>query len=689
MASVCAYGQSSSAPTAKPQSAPATQNPATASADTSGFDTSVDPCMNFYAYVCNPWRKANPLPGDQSTWSSFDELELRNDKKLRDILEAAQKDTPQRSPVQQKIGDYYAACIDDRAIDERGLKPLDAEFERIANLSSKSELAAEIAHLHLITFNLAPSTDSGTPTALFAFSSGQDFDDATKVVAVVDQGGISLPDRDYYLKTDPESQGLLNRFVTHVTRMLIVTGEPQTRAIPDAKTVVGIETDLAKASMDIVQRRDPANLNHKMSLAELQALTPSFSWDDYLKGVGAPPSAHYIVTSPEFLKGIEAEIKKVTLDNWKEYLKWQLVRASAPMLDEATVKQNWHFFNHTLLGEQKPRERWRRCVARVDTDLGEALGQAYVEQNFSPESKQRVLTMLQAIENSVDTDIQQLDWMTPATKKEAIVKLHAIAKNIGYPDRWRDYSSLKILRSDALGNVYRSSEFELHRQLAKIGKPVDRNEWQMTPPTVNAYYNPQLNSINFPAGILQPPFFRPTADDATNFGAIGQVIGHEITHGFDDEGRKFDPAGNVHDWWTPEDAKQFETRAKCIENEYSAFTPIPDVHVNGALTLGENTADNGGLRLSYMALMDMLSKAGKADAKIDGFTPAQRFFFSFAKIYCANETTQRLRVRLASNPHSPMPYRVNGVVQNMPEFQKAFGCKAGQDMVRAPACRVW
>jgi len=685
LGSISAFGQSSSNATAKPAT-PATFAP---DADTSAFDTAVDPCTNFYGYVCNPWRKANPIPGDQSSWSNFDELELRNDKKLRDILETAQKDNPQRTPVEQKIGDYYAACMDEKGIDDKGLKPLDAEMERITNLSSKSELAAEIGHLHLITFDLAPSNDSGSSTALFGFSSGQDFDDATKMVAVVDQGGISLPDREYYLKNDPESQGLFNRFLTHVTRVLMTIGEPGVRANPDAKTIVNIETDLAKASMDIVKRRDPANVNHKMSLAQLQALTPSFNWNDYLKAVGAPPSEHYIVTSPEFLQAMDAEIKKVPLDDWKTYLKWQLLRAASPMMNTGLVQQHWHFFNHTLLGEQKARDRWRRCVAFTDTDLGEALGQAYVEHNFSPESKQRMLTLLQALESALDTDIQQLDWMTPATKKEAAAKLHAIAKNIGYPDQWRNYSELQISRTDALGNAFRSSEFELHRQLNKIGKPVNRNEWLMTPPTVNAYYNPQVNSINFPAGILQPPFFRPNADDAVNLGAIGAIIGHEMTHGFDDEGRKFDAQGNVHDWWTPEDAKQFETRAKCIEQEYSTFTPIADVHLNGALTLGENTADSGGLRLAYMALLDTLSKNGKADEKVDGYTPVQRFFFSFAKTFCSNETPQLLRANVASNPHSPPRFRVNGVLSNMPEFQKAFACKAGQEMVRAPACRVW
>ena len=691
MGSVCAFGQSSSTEPAKSQpSTPAQPTTAApAGADTSAFDTAVDPCKDFYAYVCNPWKKENPLPADQSSWSGFDELELRNDKKLRDILDNAQKESPQRSAIEQKIGDYYAACMDEKSIEDRAMRVLDAEFERIGNLSSKSELAAEIGHIHLITFNLDPSSDSGATTALFGFTSGQDLDDATKVVATVDQGGISLPDREYYLKTDPESVGLVNRFLTHVIRTLMITGEPGVRANPDGKAVVGIETDLAKASMDIVKRRDPANLNHKLSLAQLQALTPSFNWDDYLKTIGAPPSDHYLVASPEFLQAMDAELKKISLQDWKTYLRWQLVRASAPLMYDIMYREYWHFFNHTLLGEKKPRERWRRCVARTDIDLGEALGQAYVQNNFSPESKEKTLALIQSIENALATDIQQIDWMTPATKKQAEAKLHAIAKNIGYPDHWRDYSAFTVKRDDFVGNAFRGGEFELHRQLAKIGKPVDRNEWLMTPPTVNAYYNPQVNSINFPAGILQPPFFRPKSDDAVNLGAIGAVMGHEITHGFDDEGRKYDAAGNVHDWWTAEDGKQFVTRAKCIEDEYSSFTPIPDVNLNGGLTLGENTADAGGLRLAYMALTDMLSKNGKADEKVDGYTPLQRFFFSYAKTYCANETPQLMRLNAASNPHSPPKFRVNGVLSNMPEFEKAFGCKAGQEMVRAPACRVW
>jgi putative endopeptidase len=536
---------------------------------------------------------------------------------------------------------------------------------------------------------LDESTDSGATTAAFGFGSQQDFDDASKVVASADQGGMGLPDRDYYLKDDADSSETRKQYQAHVQKMLELMGEAPAQASADARVVVDMETALAKSATDIVKRRDPANLNHKLTPEQLRALAPSFSWDDYLSSIGAPATAHYLVLTPDFYKGLEQLVTSQSLDHWKTYLRWHLVHDSALMLGEPFVQENFSFYGQKLLGQKQIRPRWRRCVSYVDRDLGEALGQAYVERAFGPESKERMLKMVHALEAALGNDIEHLDWMTSATKKEALAKLKKIEDKIGYPNQWRDYSNLKIIRGDALGNVYRSSEFELHRQLAKIGKPVNRGEWLMTPPTVNAYYDPQLNTINFPAGILQPPFFDNEMEDAINFGAIGAIIGHELTHGFDDEGRKFDPDGNLRDWWTEQDAKQFEQRAQCVADEYSGFEATPGVKLNGNLTLGENTADNGGARVALMALENLQSGDKSSDQGRGAPTLQQKFFISYGQSWCANETPQMLRLLAQSDPHSTPKYRVNGVLSNMPEFQKAFGCKQGQPMVRQNACRVW
>ncbi len=652
-------------------------------------DVSVDPCVDFYAYTCRKWIAANPIPPDQPAWGPDGIMQLWNQDVLRDILEKASTPAPNRSAVEQKIGDYYGSCMDESAIDAKGVAALKPELDRIAALKSKSQLPAEIAHLHQITFSLAPNTNSGFQTAIFGFTSGQDFDDASQVVSTIDQGGLGLPDRDYYLKDDAKSVQLRSEYVAHLQKTFALLGEDSAAAGADAKTLMDMETALAKASMELVKRRDPANLNHKLSLDELQALSPEFSWSEYLQALGAPSTQHYLVYTPDFFKGVNDLLKSESLDDWKVYLRWQLVRDSSPMLSNPFVQESFNFYGQTLTGQKEIRPRWKRCVGAVNRDLGEALGQAYVERTFGEDGKQRMLKLVHALQDALGQDIEQLDWMSPATKKEAIVKLHAIEDKIGYPDHWRDYSSLKIVRGDALGNAYRGSEFESARQLAKIGKPVDRGEWVMTPPTVNAYYDPQLNTVNFPAGILQPPYFDKQMDDAVNFGEIGAVIGHELTHGFDDQGRKFDSTGNLHDWWTDQDAKEFQKRAQCISDEYSGFEAVPGVKLNGDLTLGENTADNGGTRIALMALENVLAAEGKADVKIDGLTPQQRFFIAYGQSWCSNWTPELLRLVAESDPHSPTEFRVNGVVSNMPEFQKAFNCKAGQPMVRENACHVW
>jgi putative endopeptidase len=461
---------------------------------------------------------------------------------------------------------------------------------------------------------------------------------------------------------------------------------PQARA--DAANVLVIETALAKGSLDRVSRRDPEKVYHKMSKNDLDALTREFRWNRYLTGAGSPEFQDLNVVWPDFFKAMSEEIKDARLEQWKIYLTWHLLHSEAPILPTAFVKENFDFYGKTLTGATELRPRWKRCVDFTDNQLGEALGQKYVDRTFGTEGKQRTLKMVDALEKALDQDLQQLSWMTPATKKQALVKLKAITNKIGYPDQWRDYSSVVIKPDDAIGNGMRADDFEFHRVLNKIGKPVDRLEWEMTPPTVNAYYDPQMNNINFPAGILQPPFYDNHMDDGVNFGGIGMVIGHELTHGFDDEGRQFDAQGNLHDWWTPQDSKEFEQRAACVADEYSSFTVAPGVHINGKLTLGENTADNGGVRIALMALLNTLGDKMTKD-KIDGFTPEQRLFLSFGQIWCENQREESLRLQVQTDPHSPAKYRVNGVVENMPEFQKAFSCKPGQPMVKTNACRVW
>jgi putative endopeptidase len=656
---------------------PATQAGASTGFSTANMDMTANPCVDFYQYACGTWMANNPVPPDQSAWDSFSLLADRNRAVLRAILEKASVDTPQRSAVEQKIGDFYASCIDEAAINKLGIMPLEPELKRIGAIQSKDQILAELIRLHPIGVD-----------ALFQFSATPDAKNSMQMIAIADQGGLGLPERDYYLRTDPKSVKLRAQYVAHVEKMLELAGESARQATAGAQAVLRIETDLAKGSLDTVARRDPQQTYHKMTIKELQALAPAIDWPKYFAGLGTPAFNELNVSAPNFFKALDAVIKNSSLADLKVYLRWHWLHNEAPLLDKALVDENFHFFGQTLRGAKELEPRWKRCVNMTDGDLGFALGQKFVEQVFPPGAKARVLSMVEEIETMLGQDIQSLDWMTPVTKKEAIVKLHGIANKIGYPDKWRDYSSVQIVRGDAVGNDERASEFETHRMLNKIGKPVDRTEWGMTPPTVNAYYNPLENNINFPAGILQPPFYDNRLDAAVNYGAVGSVMGHEMTHGFDDQGRQFDADGNLRDWWTPEDAKEFEKRAECFIKEYSAYTPVDDVHLNGKLTLGENTADNGGVRLAFMALMKSLE--GKPQPpKIDGFTPQQRFFLAWGQIWCENVRPEQARLYAQTDPHSPGRDRVNGVLGNMPEFREAFACREGQPMVHAPACRVW
>ena len=637
------------------------------------IDRSADACTDFYQFTCGGWIAKNPIPPDRSSWGVAEELIERNNEILKGILERAASG---RDADEKQIGDYYASCMDEAAINEKGAGALGAQMDAIASLSSAADLPPLLGQLHQIGVG-----------AFFTFSSDQDFKDASSEIAETDQGGLGLPERDYYLRTDDKSAELRQQYSDHIRKMFVLLGSSPDDAKSAADTVMGIETTLAKASLDVVARRDPSAVYHKMTMADLQSMTPRFDWKRYLAAVDAPPAQSINVTAPDFFKAFGQLLTSTPPADLRVYLRWQLAHAWAHLLSKPFVDENFRFFGTTLTGAPEQRPRWKRCVSYTDNDLGEALGKAFVKVAFPPEAKADTLEMVRDLESALRKDITALPWMTEATKQQALVKLDAIANKIGYPDKWRDYSALKIARGDAMGNSQRATAFEFHRQLNKIGKPVDRSEWGMTPPTVNAYYSPQFNDINFPAGILQPPFFSPKYDAAVNFGGSGTVIGHELTHGFDDEGRQFDAQGNLKDWWTPADAKAFDERAQCIVDEYSSFTAVDDVKLNGKLTLGENAADNGGTRIALMAYL--ASTAAKPSKTEDGFTPEQRFFVAYGQGWCEVRRPEVERLLAQTNPHSPSKYRVNGVLSNIPEFQKAFACKADAPMVRKPACRVW
>ncbi len=695
--SLAAFGQTSStnstATAASESAEQGTTTPKLEHFDANLVDKALNPCDDFYKYSCSKWIAANPIPADQVYWSTGSNLELWNEAVERETMEASSKDDPKRSAANQKIGDYWVACMDVNGIEAAGVRPLQAQLDHIAALKSKKDLALEIAYLHRSFPGAWEQSDNQTNAPFFGFTGQQDYDNASKVVAQIDQGGLSLPSRDYYIKTDEQSLETLDKYRAHVQRMFSLVGEAEGKAASDAEIVVKLETELAKAQMDNVKRRDPKNVNNKMSLAQVRELVPAIDWDAYLKAVNAPASDHYIVTSLEFFRAENKLLEAHSLDQWKTYIRWQVIHRAAPLMTAAIVDEDFNFFTRTLAGQEEIEPRWRRCVHNADRDLGEALGQAYVDRAFPPASKARTLEMVRDIEHAMQNDIESVSWMTPATKEQAIVKLKGIEDKIGYPSHWRDYSSVKITRDDYFANVENASTFEFERWVDKIGKPVDRGEWTMTPPTINAYYDPQLNTINFPAGILQPPFFEKDMDDAVNFGAIGMVIGHELTHGFDDQGRKFDAHGNLRDWWTAEDAKEYDQRGKCIADEYTQDVPEAGAAVkqNGLLTQGEDTADNGGLHLALSALEEQLKKEGKSldDKTSDGWTYRQQFFLSYAFSWCSNIRPEVARLIVTTNPHSLPIFRIDNVVSNMSEFAQAFGCKAGQRMVRANACRVW
>jgi endothelin-converting enzyme/putative endopeptidase len=658
--------------------APISSFPYTPGLDPGAMDRATDPCVDFYQYACGGWIKANPIPADQSKWEVYSKLNQDNLRFLWGILDDLSKKRAGRNPTQQKIGDHFGACMDEAAVEKLGATPLQPLLRKVGAMKSKSQLPGLLAELHLET------GDSGL---FFGFGSNQDFQDSNKMIAFAVAGGLGLPDRDYYTKDDARSQEIRAKYLEHVARMFVLLGDSPEAAARNAAKVMAIEAELAKASLTRVESRDPYNLFHKYDYAGLKKLTPGFDWSAYFKGLAFNRTASFNVTEPKFFGALEAQLGSLSLDDIKTYLRWHLAHAAAPYLSDAFVRENFAFYSKTLRGVPELKPRWKRCVALVDGQLGEALGQEFVRRAFGPELKARTLKMTQQIERAMEQDIQSLDWMSPQTKKNATAKLHAIVNKIGYPDKWRDYSSVAIKPGDFYGNVVRAQRFESRRDLNKIGRPVDRGEWFMTPPSVNAYYNPQMNDINFAAGILQPPLFDPKMDDAPNYGNTGGTIGHELTHGFDDEGRKYDAKGNLTDWWTAEDGKRYEERAQCIVDQYSTYTIVDDIKINGKLTNGEDIADLGGLMLAWMAWK--METQGQKLQPVDGLTPEQRFFVGNAQWACGSERPESLRVKAITDPHSPVKYRVNGLVVNMPQFQEAFQCKTGQPMAPARRCRVW
>jgi putative endopeptidase len=644
------------------------------------MDTTADPCVDFYRYACGNWSKLHPIPSDSPFSDQFYNLMEYNIQVLRQILEKAAAGGPERDTNTQKIGDYYASCMDKDAIYKKGLTSLKPELDRINALTSKDQLPELLAHFQLININ-----------AFLGFGSDQDFKDAKQMIAEVNQGGLGLPERDYYFRTGDKDKEIREQYIQHITKMLKLLGSSDQQATNDAAAIMKLETAMAKNSMDVTTQRDPHNVYHMTSTQDLQAMVPVFNWQRFYSATGSPEFARINVSEPEFFKGLNQIISDTDVATIKAYLRWQLVSSVAgTVLPKALDDENFDFGGRKLVGTPEQEPRWKRCVESTDGALGEALGKAYVEQQFPASSKEKTLQMIHDIESAMDSDIDSLDWMSAETKARAKEKLLLVANKVGYPDKWRDYSKLEIIPGDAFGNNQRAREFESRRQLAKIGKPVDRQEWGMTPPTVNAYYSATMNDINFPAGILQPAFFDPSQPDSLNYGHIGLFMGHELTHGFDDQGRQFDGYGNMRDWWTKEDNDKFMQKAACISDEYAQFS-VGDTKLNGKLTLGENTADNGGARLALMAYLARASKDGvDLDKKsADGYTPVRQFFVGFAQDWCSEWRPELERLVATTDPHSPDRFRANGVLVNMPEFGKAFSCKVGQPMMPAKSCRVW
>jgi len=656
---------------------PEPELPYTPSLDVTAMDRSVDPCVDFYAYSCGGWQRRNPIPPDQTSWSVYGKLYQDNLEYLRGLLEQAAM-AQDRDPATQKIGDFYASCMNETLVEQLGAKPLQPDLDSVRALKDRKQLAAVIAKLQMQGVSV-----------LFNFGPIQDPDDSDRMIVDISQGGLGLPDRDYYIKDDAKSKETRERYQQHAQQMFELLGDTPEVAKTNAATVLRIETSLAKASLTRVERRDPYKQKHKMTVPDLYKVAPDFDWNGFFSASGVPKFEILNVSWPDFFKDVDSQINSASLEDWQTYIRWHIAHSRAPFLSSAFVNANFEFYRKYLRGATELQPRWKRCVQYVDGDLGEALGQVYVRKTFGPDLKATTVQMTQQIEDAMAVRIQQLGWMSTTTKQQALVKLKAVRNKVGYPDKWRDYSSVTISPTDFFGNDIRATEFEERRQIAKIGQPVDRTEWDMTPPTVNAYYNPQMNDINFPAGVLQPPLYDAKMDAAPNYGNTGSTIGHELTHAFDDEGRQFDAKGNLKDWWTKQDADQFVKQANCVVDQYANYVVVDDIKINSKLTEGEDVADLGGTILAYVAWKN--ATKGSALASQDGLSPDQRFFVGFAQWACENQRPENERVNAVTNPHSPGQYRINGVVVNMPEFGTAFGCKAGQPMVKASdkVCRIW
>jgi putative endopeptidase len=653
--------------------------------DPAAIDKTADPCTDFYQYSCGNWVKNNPIPSDQVRWArSFSLLRERNRYLLWQELDAAAKDP--KTPLEKQYGNYYAACMNTDAVEKKGLTPIKPVWAQIDGLADAKQLSVLMGKFE----------QRGVPGGFFRFGVGQDDKDSSKQIAEISQGGLSLPDRDYYIVDSKRFTTIRAQYVEHVTKMFTLAGDTPDQAAKEAAAVLEIETAMAKAATSRTEMRTPANRYHIYTLVDFEKLAPNFDWSFYFKAIGIRPFDSLNVATPNFFTALNGLIVSEPLDSWKSYLRWHVLHGSAQELPKAYFDENFNFFAKTLSGQQEPEARWKQCSSMTDRALGEAVGQDWVKQNFPPAAKESMDKLVAALEKSLGDDIKTLPWMTDDTKKAAEEKLAMVRNKIGYPEKWRDYSSIKVSRDNLIENTHHVMVYDRNYNLSKLGQPVDWKEWDMTPPTVNADYDPSFNDINFPAGILQPPFFDFTVDPAVNFGGIGVVIGHEMTHGFDDEGSQYDGKGNLREWQTPADRKAFSERVTCVADEYSSFEAAPAKgdtpaqHLNGRLTLGENTADNGGLRIAYMALLDTLAAQGKTiDDKIDGYTEKQRYFLGFAQVWCQNQTDQSSRQSALVDPHSPGQWRVNGSVQNFDEFGKAFGCTKGQPMYPANSCRVW